>query len=369
MNVQTLYDVKEDGLSDANAGGQTMRAAGLFGLHDVRIVDVPHAGPPGPGEVLVRVAAVGICGSDHHYYNEGAIGSAIVDEGMIIGHEFSGWVAALGPGVTGLEVGQLVAVEPAIPCGTCEHCLQGHPNICPEVLFCGSPNHVGAMAEAIVMPAENCFALPDDLTPVEGAMLEPLGVAIHTVDLAHLSVGETVAVLGAGPIGLLTAAVARVNGAGTIYMTEPVAERRAFALDYAADGVFDPGAEDVVAATLDATGGRGVDVAFEAAGADETPDQAVRIARPGGKVVVVGIPDDDRMWMTASVVRRKGLTIKVVRRMKHTYPRAIELVRSGAVDVARIATHIFPLDRIDRAFAVVDGYNDGVLRAVIQVSE
>lgn len=356
-------------MNETNEEGQTMRAAGLFGLHDVRIIDVPHPGAPGPGEVLVKVAAVGICGSDHHYYNEGAIGSAIVDEGMIIGHEFAGWVAALGPGVDALDVGQLVAVEPAISCGTCEFCLQGHPNICPDVLFCGSPNYVGAMAEAIIMPAENCFVLPDDVMPVEGAMLEPLGVAIHTVDLAHLKVGQTVAVLGAGPIGLLTAAVARVNGAGAIYITEPVPERRAFALETVADEVFDPTSDDVVAAILDATGGRGVDVAFEAAGAAETPDQAAHVTRPGGKVVVVGIPHDDTMTMTAGTVRRKGLTIKLVRRMKHTYPRAIELVHSGAVDVAQIATHLFSLDNIDRAFEVVDGYNDGVLRAVVQINE
>jgi len=355
-------------------GGRRMRAAGFFGLRDVRLMDVPHPGPPARGEVLVKVAAVGICGSDHHYYSEGAIGGAIVDEGMVMGHEFSGWIAEIGSGVEHLRVGQLVAVEPAISCGTCEFCRKGHPNICPNVLFCGSPNHVGAMADYIRMPAENCFPLPEDMTPAEGAMLEPLGVAIHSVDLAHLKVGETVAVLGAGPIGLFTAAVARLAGAGAVYMTEPVAYRRDFALEYAADAVFDPSAEDassadVVDGILQATAGRGVDVAFEAAGASETPDQAARVTTPGGRVIVVGIPNDNTMTMTASVVRRKGLTIKVVRRMKHTYPRAIELVHSGAVDVARLVTHVFPLDTISSAFEVVNGYNDGVLRAVVQVGE
>jgi len=351
------------------ASGRMMRAAGFFGLRDVRLIDVPRPGPPAPGEVLVKVATVGICGSDHHYYNEGAIGGAIVDEGMIMGHEFSGWIAEIGSGVEHLQVGQLVAVEPAISCGTCEFCLRGHPNICPNVLFCGSPDHVGAMADYIRMPAETCFPLPEDMTPVEGAMLEPLGVAIHSVDLAHLKVGETVAVLGAGPIGLFTAAVARLAGAGAVYMTEPVATRRAFALEYAADAVFDPSSQDVVDAILRATAGRGVDVAFEAAGASETPDQAAKVTAPGGKVVVVGIPNDNTMTMTASVVRRKGLTIKVVRRMKHTYPRAIELVHSGSVDAARLATHLFPLDAVSSAFEVVNGYSDGVLRAVIQVNE
>jgi L-iditol 2-dehydrogenase len=347
----------------------SMRAIGLFGLHDLRLMEVAHPGHPGPGEVLLRVASVGICGSDHHYYHEGGIGSAVVDAGMIMGHEFSAWVAEVGDGVEELSVGQLVAVEPAISCGACESCLHGHPNLCPQVLFCGSPDHVGALADYIRMPAGNCFPLPEEMTPVEGAMLEPLGVAIHAVDLAHLKVGETVAVLGAGPIGLLTAVVARAAGAGSVYMTEPLGYRRAAALRLAADVAYNPSTEDVVGAILKATGGRGVDVAFEAAGAAETPDQAAQVTRPGGKVVVVGIPDDDTMTMTASVVRRKGLTIKLVRRMKHTYPRAIALVQSGIVDVAQIATHVFSAEHADQAFALVDRYGDSVLRAVIQMDE
>ena len=346
-----------------------MRAAALFGLHDVRVIEVEPPASPGPGEVVLRVAAVGLCGSDHHYYQEGAIGSDVVEAGMIGGHEFSAWVASVGEGVTHLSPGQLVAVEPAIPCGRCEFCQAGHPNICPDVRFCGSPNHVGAMADYIRMPAENCFPLPETMTPVEGAMLEPLGVAIHAVDLAHLRVGQTIAVLGAGPIGLLTAAVARAAGAATVYVTEPLDYRRAFARKYGADAAFDPETEDVVDAILAATGGRGVDVAFEAAGAAETPDQAAQVTRPGGKVIVIGIPYDDTMTLTASVVRRKGLTVKLVRRMKHTYPRAIQLVDSGAVDVAALATHVFPLTSADRAFALVDGHRDGVLRAVIDVGQ
>ncbi len=352
----------------------TMRAVGLYGLHDLRVVEIAHPGSPAPGQVLLRVAVVGVCGSDHHYYNEGAIGNAIVGEGMIMGHEFSAWVEALGDGVNGLEVGQLVAVEPAIPCGTCESCRHGHPNLCPAVLFCGSPNYQGSLAEAIHMPAANCFPLPDGMTPAEGALLEPLGVAIHTVDLAKLKVGETVAVFGAGSIGLLTAAMARTAGAGAIYMSEPLAYRRDFAQRYIGGNgipftIYDPTAEDIVAAILEETGGRGVDVAFEAAGASLTPDQAAQITRPGGRVIVVGIPDDDTMTMTASVVRRKGLTIKLVRRMKHTYPRAIQLVLSGTIDVASLATHVFPLEETGRAFDLVDRRDDGVLKAMIQVNE
>jgi L-iditol 2-dehydrogenase len=346
----------------------TMRVARLHGIHDLRLEEMPQP-EPGPGEVLLKVASVGVCGSDVHYYEEGRIGDAVVTAPIIMGHEFSAWIAGQGPGVEGLEIGQLAAIEPAIPCGECESCQHGHPNLCPDVRFCGTPPIDGVFAEYTIMPAENCFPLPADFGPEEGAMLEPLGIAIHAVDLAHLKPGQTVAVLGAGPIGLLTAAVAKAAGAGAIYMTEPLADRRKFALDYVADAALNPDEVDVVAEITRLTGGRGVDVAFEAAGAPETPDQAAAVARYGGVVVIAGIPSDDTYSMGASTARRKGLTIKLVRRMKHTYPRAIRLVQEGLVDVKPLVTHLFPLERIADAFEMVVDYDDGVLRAVIQVSD
>jgi L-iditol 2-dehydrogenase len=263
----------------------------------------------------------------------------------------------------------LVAVEPGISCGQCEPCQQGHPNLCPHVRFCGTPPIDGVFAEYTVLPAKNCFPLPPGMTPTEGALLEPLGIAIHSVDLAHLHPGQTVAVLGAGPIGLLIAAVARAAGASAIYMTEPLGPRRSFALDYVADEALDPDEIDAVAEIKRCTGGRGVDVAFEAAGAPGTPQQAAAVTRIGGKVIVAGIPADDTMTMNASTARHKGLTIKLVRRMKHTYPRAIRLVQAGRVDVRPLATHFFPLECIADAFELVAGYGDGVLRAMIQVSD
>jgi L-iditol 2-dehydrogenase len=347
----------------------TMRAARLHGIRDLKLEDLPRP-TPATGEVLLEVDSVGVCGSDVHYYLEGRIGSQVVTDPIIVGHEFSAWVAELGAGVEGLDVGQLVAVEPAISCGECEPCRHGHPNLCPDVRFCGTPPINGVFAEYTVMPAGNCFPLPQGFGPAEGAMLEPLGVAIHAVDLAHLKPGYTVAVLGAGPIGLLIAAMAKVSGASAIYMTEPLAYRRQFALDYVADAALNPYEKgtDVVAKIMRLTGSRGVDVAFEAAGAPETPQQAAALARPGGKVIVAGIPADDTMTLNASTVRHKGLTIKLVRRMKHTYPRAIRLVQTGMVDVKSLVTHTFPLERIAEAFEMVAAYDDGVLRAVIQVS-
>jgi L-iditol 2-dehydrogenase len=273
-----------------------MRASRLHGIRDLRLETLPRP-EPSPGEVLLRVASVGVCGSDVHYYLEGRIGTQVVTGPIIMGHEFSAWVADLGSEVHGLEVGQL---------------------LCPHVIFCGTPPVDGVFAEYAVMPAENCFPLPDDFGPEAGAMLEPLGIAIHSVDLAHLKPGQTVAVLGAGPIGLLIAAVARAAGATGVYMTEPLSHRRAFALKYVADAALDPhdtdaADEGLVAQILRLTGGRGVDVTFEAAGAPETPQQAAEVTRIGGKVILVGISADDTISLNGSTVRRKGLTLKLVR--------------------------------------------------------
>jgi len=345
-----------------------LRAARLHGIRDLRLEDLPQPAP-GPGQVLLRVAAVGVCGSDIHYYQSGHIGAQAAPSPLILGHEFSARVAALGAGVTaGLAVEQLVAVEPAVSCGQCEACQQGNPNLCPDVRFCGAPPVDGAFAEYIVMPAQNCFPLPQELDAVEGALLEPLGIALHSVDLAQLKPGQTVAVLGAGPIGLLTAAVARAASAGAVYVSEPLAYRRQFALSYAADAAIDPTETDVAAEIARLTGGRGVDVTFEAAGASSTPDQAAAATRPGGRVILIGIPANDQLVLTASNARRKGLTVKMVRRMKHTYPRAMRLVHSGALALGPLATHTFPLTRIAEAFETVAAYRDGVLRAIVQPS-
>jgi L-iditol 2-dehydrogenase len=343
----------------------TMRASFLYGIRDIRLENSPLP-TPGPGEVLLRVASVGVCGSDVHYYLEGRIGHQVVNAPIIMGHEFSARIAALGESVLGFELGQLVAVEPGISCGACEPCLNGHPNLCPNVRFCGTPPINGVFAEYTLMPAKNCYLLPEGFDPDDGAMLEPLGIAIHAVDLAHLKAGDTVAILGAGPIGLLIAAVARVSGASAIYMSEPLEYRRRFARGYVADAVFDPNTQNPALEIERLTAGRGVDVVFEAAGAETTPAQAAEFVRIGGKVVLAGIPADDRYELPASTVRRKGLTIKLVRRMKHTYPRAIRLVQNGQVDVKSLVTHFMNLEGVGEAMELVSNYQDGVIKAIVR---
>lgn len=347
-----------------------MKAIRLYGPGDFRLDDVPVP-EPGPGQVLLQVLAVGVCGSGVHYFLDGGIGEDKVTEPFVIGHEFSARVAALGPGVSGPPVGTRVAVEPAISCGTCESCQEGHPNLCEKILFCSTPPTEGALREFITHPSDLVFPLPDSINDEEGAVLEPLGIALHAVRLAKLRPGDTIAILGSGPIGLLTLQVALVSGARAAYVTDLVSERLAMARQFGATATFRANASgyagDPVAWIMEQTGGRGVDVAFETAWADETPAQAAEVTRRGGKVIMAGIPRENVALFPAHHCRRKGLTIKYVRRMKHTYPRAIAMVQDGLLDVQSLVTHRFPLARAAEAYQLVASYKDGVVKAIIEV--
>ena len=322
-----------------------MQVARLHGPADLRLHDEPIP-EPGPGESLVRVTATGVCGSDLHWFSEAGIGDARLVKPLVLGHESAGVIAS------GAQRGQRVAIDPSIPCGQCEHCREGNPNFCERLVFAGSAPDDGLLREYIAWPTHCLHPLPDTLADADGAMLEPLGVAIHTVDLGHVRPGMTVCVFGCGPIGLLVLQVARAAGATRLIATDlPSVPHRQQAARALGATVFPAGSSHQESADILAvTGGRGVDVAFEAAGENEAVEAAVAAVRPGGRVILAGIPADDRTTFTASIARRKGLTIKLVRRMKHTYPRAIRLVESGAVDVRSVVTHRFPLSASAEAY-------------------
>ena len=338
-----------------------MQAAFIRGVRDVAVGELP-APRPAEGEVLVAVEAVGICGSDLHYYLEGAIGAQRLDavggRGFVPGHEFAGRMAE---DAAGLAAGTLVAVDPAAPCGRCEWCHAGHVNLCPNVVFKGAPPHQGAMAGLIAVRPEALFPVPNGFDATDAAMLEPLGVAVHAVDLAKPRLLETCAVVGCGAIGLLALQVAKAAGVGATVAVEPVAERRALALEL--------GADRAVASTVElvaATGGRGVDLVLEATDVPEGFQLAAEAARIGGRVVLIGIPEGDGYApLQASLARRKGLGVKFSRRMGHVYPRAIELVRRGRVDVRRLATHHFPLADAALAFARQAGRGGGIVKGIL----
>jgi L-iditol 2-dehydrogenase len=320
-----------------------MKCIRLHGTGDLRKHEEPVP-VAGAGEKLVRVKSVGVCGSDLHWFSGGEIGDAKLERPLVLGHEFAGE----------LEDGQRVAVDPAISCGHCELCLQGHPNLCLSIIFAGYGTQDGAMREYVPWNQKCLFPIPDSLSFEDGAMLEPLGVAIHAVDLAHLKAGMSVGVFGCGPIGLLIIQMAKLAGAANIIATDKLIHRAEAAKAFGADHVFVTADNFQLSEIRAATKGRGVDVAFEAAGVQETVDTSVAAVVHGGKVMLVGIPDDERISFSASATRRKGLTIKLVRRMKHTYPRAIELVSKGLVDVRSIVTHRFSLDQAEEAYRVAE---------------
>lgn len=317
-----------------------MRVARLHDVGDVRLHE-EETPLPADGDVLVRVDAVGICGSDLHWFGEGGIGDSALKEPLVLGHELAGTVQG------GELAGRLVAVDPAIACETCASCRRGLRHLCTASRFAGHGTVDGGLREVIAWPARLLHPLPESLTAEDGAMLEPLGVAIHATDLAHFRVGDAAIVVGCGPIGLLLVQVARVSGATNVVAVDPLAHRRALALEVGADAALTPD-EALADFAMDPAGG--FERVFDAAGDASALDVAVRAAAPGARVVLVGIPADDRTAFPAAVARRKGLTLLVCRRMNEVYERSIDLVAQGRVDVRSVVSHRFPLGDIERAF-------------------
>lgn len=351
----------------------TMTAAQLHGPKDLRINQVPHPGAPGPNQVLLRVTAVGICGSDLHTYQDARIGDTALQTPLTLGHEFAGIVEEIGPGdgLDGefhpLKPGMRVAVDPAQPCGRCEMCEQGHPNLCHRLHFCGLYPDPGSLSQWMHVPAHTCFPVPDSIDDAGAALLEPLGVAIHATDLAKLHVADSVAILGAGSIGLCILQTVRASGACPIYVIDQFPWRLAVAEELG--GIPINFREQDPAATIrQATHGRGVDVAIEAAWADHSIQWSAEMARLGGRLVLVGIPGNNQFAMNHATARRKGLTIRMARRMKHVYPRAIKLVESGAVNLPSLISHRFPLAQAPEAFALNDAYQDNVVKVIIDAN-
>ena len=347
-----------------------MLAARLHGPADLRVERVPRPGQPGNSEVLLRVTVTGLCGSDLHSYQDARIGDTVVSSPLTLGHEFAGVVEAAGAEARDgmgrpLLPGTRVAVDPAMPCHRCPLCEQGHPNLCENLRFCSNHPHDGSLSEWMLMPARCCFPVPKTISDTEAALLEPLGVALHAVDLAQIRVAASVVILGAGPIGLCILQAALLAGADPVFVTDKFPWRLKIARQLGAV-TMNCDEENPAARLLRETGGRGVDVAIEAAWADHSVQQAAEMARLGGRLVLVGIPSGDRLSMKHSTARRKGLTINLCRRMKHTYPRAIRLAERGRVNLNGLVSHRFPLRRAGEAFALNAAYRDKVVKTIIE---
>jgi L-iditol 2-dehydrogenase len=344
-----------------------MQSAQLVAPRTIEVREMPNPRDPGPGEVTVRVRAVGICGSDMHYYLEGGCAGTPAGYPSVLGHEPSGEVIAAGPGVDGVGPGTRVAIEPAIICGRCEFCRRGRHNLCENVVFLGGVQAPGLMRELATIPAGNVVAIPDAISFRAATVVEPLAVILHALDMTRLEAGETVAVMGAGPIGLLSAAVARMAGAGRVIIADRIAPRLALARELGADLTVDITRESVVEAILDSTGGKGAHLIVDAAGKPDSLNPALRAVRPGGRIVLIGIPSETLTGVDLHTAMHRETTLYVLKRSNRNDHAAIQLIESGQIAAEKLVTHRFPLGRADRAFATVAEYADGVGKAVVEL--
>jgi L-iditol 2-dehydrogenase len=343
-----------------------MKAAFLTGVRTIEIREVPAPRVVREDDVLVRSQAVGVCGSDLHYFLSGTVGDDRVSYPFIPGHECAGIVEEVGQSVTRVKPGDAVVIEPAVSCGTCDQCRTGRPHTCRKLLFLGHYGELtGGMAEFALAPERNCVPLPAKMSIVQGVLAEPLSIALYAAGLAGSVRGKSAAVLGAGPIGLCTAMALKAEGAGALYMTEKVDARVKAAGKAGADWAGNPDSEDVVAEILGHES-LGLDLVFECCGDQPALDQAVALLKPGGTLVVVGIPIEPRVSFESGKLRRKEIRVQSVRRQNKCLEKAVGMIHTGRVKVDFLATHFFKLEEAGAAYETAATRRDGVIKAIVE---
>ena len=345
-----------------------MKVAYFTALRKLEIHDRPEPKVDRPDGVLLRIDRVGVCGSDVHYYVNGRIGDQLVEYPASLGHECSGTVVEVGSAVCGLAPGTRVAVDPAMVCGECDQCRAGRPNTCRRLQFMGCPGEApGAVAEYRVVPADNCFPIPDSMTLEQAVLIEPLSVGLYAVRLGQLQPAARIAVFGCGPIGLSVLLCAKAQSPCTVHATDLLDERLDIARRCGADWTGNARQDDAIE-TIAELEPHGLDVVFECSGDPACVDRAQRLLTPGGTLVMVGIPPTPWVSFDVHQMRRMELTFINVRRQKDCVDPAVRLVGDGRVDVAPLLTHCFPLAEIRDAFELVADYRDGVIKAVLDLS-
>jgi L-iditol 2-dehydrogenase len=341
---------------------ETMKAAVLHGIHDLRIENVPVP-KMGPDEVLVRIRACGLCTSDVHYYHKGRIGSYIVTGPMIVGHEVAGDVVAIGSAVTNVAVGTRVAVEAGVTCGRCQWCKTGRYNLCPDIVFYATPPYDGAMAEYAVIRSDFAHPLPDHATYEQGALCEPISVSIHCANLTRMGSGDTVVILGAGPIGLTGIVTARGRGARQVIVTDVLPGRLEVARRLGAIPV-DVRSHDAREVVMDLTGGRGADILWDSAGVRSALEAAPALMRKGGAMALIA-PIDEPITFNLFEIQNAELAIYGIMRYANTYPAAIALVSSGLFPTDELITDRRPLEDAVSAFEQALEHKDKVVKIII----
>jgi len=344
-----------------------MRSAPLVAPRRVELIEDKMPDGPGPGELLVKIRAVGLCGSDLHWWAEGRIHSGMAKYPQVLGHEPVGEVVEVGKGVQGYAVGNRVGLEPSLTCGHCEYCLGGRHNLCLTSRFMGGPDAQGFLRDYVVVPAHNADPIPDGLSWLDATLMEPVAVWVHVYELAPVRMGETVAVLGTGSIGLLGIAMAKQAGAEMIFACDRIPHRLALAKAMGADVVLNTQADDFYGAVMEKTRGRGVDVVFDAAGDPATINLGIQCARSGGRFVLIGIPAPLSFEVDLHAAMSRELNMQMMKRSNHKGRAAGALLAGGRIPTSLI-THTIPLERTQQGFEMLHDYSDGVGKLVFDLA-
>jgi L-iditol 2-dehydrogenase len=339
------------------------KACVLTKLKTMEFRDVPVPSPA-PGEILMKLEAVGICGSDVHYYNHGRIGDFVVEFPFILGHECAGTIVELGEGVTSHKVGDRVALEPGVPCGKCEQCRSGRYNLCPDVKFFATPPYDGCLMNYVTFPAEFAFKLPDNVSSIEGALIEPLAIGINAALTGGVKLGDTVLVFGAGCIGLVSLLAAKAAGASKVIVADILPNRLKVAEKLGGIAVNSK-EKDVVAEVMRLTEGKGAQVVLDCAGFSQTVASSIRAAAIAGKIVVVGLGDSELSGLPFSMVSTHELTLTSIFRYRNIYPIAINAVAAGSIDISGIVSDRFTFDQTPEAYKIVSERASEVVKGVI----
>ncbi len=347
-----------------------MKAMFLTGIRQMEMREVPDPKIEKNTDVLIRMGAIGVCGSDVHYYVDGKIGSQVIQYPFPVGHESAGTVLEVGPAVTRVKPGDRIAVEPAMPCWECDQCKAGRHHTCRKLRFLGCPKQAeGCLKEYLVMPETSCFPISDKMSLAQAALSEPLAIGVYAVKQSIPMQGATVGILGIGPIGLSVLLPARVQGASKVFVTDKLDDRLKLAAKAGADWTGNPDKIDVVAGVVEQEPLL-LDVVFECCGDQTALDQAIDMLKPGGKLMIVGIPATvDRVSFSIDKLRHKEVCIQNVRRQCECVQPSLDMIDNGEMDVDIMVTHRFPFEKTKEAFDLVADYKDGVVKALIEFPE
>jgi len=344
---------------------KTMKTAVMTGIGKIEFEnrEVPS---PAPHEVLVKLEYVGICGSDMHYYETGRIGDFIVEPPFVLGHECAGTVVELGAEVKHLKVGDRVALEPGTTCKTCAYCRQGNYNLCPDVVFFATPPVDGVFQEYVAHEAAMCFKLPDHVSTMEGALIEPLAIGFHAASQGGAKVGQSAVVFGAGCIGLVSMLALRAYGVTQIFVVDSMENRLQKAKELGADVVINFTKEDTTKKIKELCE-KGIDLVIDASGAPAALRCAIDVCRKAATIVLVGYSPNDETNFPMNAAINKELRFESVFRYRHIYPIAIQAVSAGTVNIKNLVSHTFDFDEIPEAMRKCIDSKDMISKAVVKI--